>query len=366
MCTKTAIIRGLALVLLIASLRGVSQTAAVESFDYTDGAVLNGLGTAGDGWAGSWFLTNADAGMTDSLFFVVDDSLDYGDLSYPVPTAGEHINSVLPTANAKIRMQRYLSQEWPDSAGRTYWISVVMQVSNAQTVSCWAGISMYDSLVEKMLIGKGWAGNVYSFGNGDPGASEESTVPWDSGAVWLVGRMDLLAPSGSGDVRLHMWVNLDPTAGEPDTADADTKSDYSGMTNGFNSVMLHYGDYGGLSELQFSADEIRLGTSWADVSSDYSGVSEEGTPDELVLDQNYPNPFNLSTNIYYTLKNKGRVRLSVYDVIGQEVAVLVDDDRDAGRHEVKFSGSDLTSGIYFYKLQSANQVVTKKMTLLKK
>jgi hypothetical protein len=88
-------------------------------------------------------------------------------------------------------------------------------------------------------------------------------------------------------------------------------------------------------------------------------------PGVFALAQNYPNPFNPSTDISYTLKNSGQVRLSVYDILGREVAVLVNDIQAAGQHDVKFSANHLSSGIYFYKLQQANEVITKKMLLLK-
>ena len=88
-------------------------------------------------------------------------------------------------------------------------------------------------------------------------------------------------------------------------------------------------------------------------------------PEVFALAQNYPNPFNPSTDISYTLKNSGQVRLSVYDILGREVAVLVNDIQAAGQHDVKFSANRLSSGIYFYKLQQANEVITKKMMLLK-
>jgi hypothetical protein len=88
-------------------------------------------------------------------------------------------------------------------------------------------------------------------------------------------------------------------------------------------------------------------------------------PYRFELAQNYPNPFNPSTKIYYTLKNSGNVRLAVYDLLGREVAVLVNGVRAAGSHEVTFSRPDLGSGVYFYKLQAGGQVITKKMLLLK-
>jgi hypothetical protein len=85
----------------------------------------------------------------------------------------------------------------------------------------------------------------------------------------------------------------------------------------------------------------------------------------FALFQNYPNPFNPTTTIAYTLRVDGQVWLSVYDLKGKEVAVLVDDIQSAGSHEARFSGANLTSGIYIYKLVTADQVVTRKMMLLK-
>jgi len=74
-------------------------------------------------------------------------------------------------------------------------------------------------------------------------------------------------------------------------------------------------------------------------------------PSEFSLLQNYPNPFNPSTNIKYELRKSSEVRLSVYDLLGREVSMLVNEKRDAGVHEVKLDGTTLASGVYFYRLQ---------------
>jgi photosystem II stability/assembly factor-like uncharacterized protein len=83
------------------------------------------------------------------------------------------------------------------------------------------------------------------------------------------------------------------------------------------------------------------------------------------LDQNYPNPFNPTTMISYHLASSGDVTLKLYDVLGNEVATLVDEFRNAGSYEVTFDASSLSSGIYFYKLQAGDFVETKKMILMK-
>ncbi len=94
---------------------------------------------------------------------------------------------------------------------------------------------------------------------------------------------------------------------------------------------------------------------------------------EFSLEQNYPNPFNPSTKIRYTIPNviasetkqSQFVSLKVYDVLGNEVATLVNEEKSAGNYEVEFSADELTSGIYFYKLQADSFVETKKMILLR-
>ena len=99
--------------------------------------------------------------------------------------------------------------------------------------------------------------------------------------------------------------------------------------------------------------------------SEVSVKEAKDNPVEFNLSQNYPNPFNPTTTIAYSLKSNGTVRLSVYDLMGKEVAVLVDEVQSAGHHEVQFDGANLTGGIYFYKLQTADEVITRKMTLVK-
>jgi hypothetical protein len=89
------------------------------------------------------------------------------------------------------------------------------------------------------------------------------------------------------------------------------------------------------------------------------------SPYNFSLNQNYPNPFNPSTVIKFSVPNKGNVTLKVYDIIGNEVVLLVNENKDAGVFEVKFTGEGLSSGIYLYQLRAENFVETRKMTLIK-
>jgi hypothetical protein len=87
-------------------------------------------------------------------------------------------------------------------------------------------------------------------------------------------------------------------------------------------------------------------------------------PIEYTLSQNYPNPFNPTTNITYTIPQFSFVTFKVYDVLGNEIATLVNEEKRAGSYEVEFDGTDLTSGIYFYRLQANDYIEAKKMVLL--
>jgi len=86
---------------------------------------------------------------------------------------------------------------------------------------------------------------------------------------------------------------------------------------------------------------------------------------EFGITANYPNPFNPATTLRYNIAKKGHIRLSIFDVNGREIEVLFDGVKAAGKYQTQFDGSALSSGVYFAKLQGAEQVSTRKLTLLK-
>jgi hypothetical protein len=88
-------------------------------------------------------------------------------------------------------------------------------------------------------------------------------------------------------------------------------------------------------------------------------------PHEFRLHQNYPNPFNPSTTIRYELPTSSMVTLSVYDILGNEVSVLVSERRDAGVHELKFDGAGLSSGVYFCRMRAGAVVQSRKLLLVR-
>ncbi|MEP7145631.1 MAG: YCF48-related protein, partial [bacterium] len=97
-----------------------------------------------------------------------------------------------------------------------------------------------------------------------------------------------------------------------------------------------------------------------------SGITQNNSlSTDFLLFQNYPNPFNPSTKIQYSLPNNSYVTLKVYNIIGREMQTLVSKEQRSGNYEIEFSGNNLPSGVYFYRLEASNFVQTKRMVLIK-
>jgi hypothetical protein len=145
--------------------------------------------------------------------------------------------------------------------------------------------------------------------------------------------------------------------------------------------LLHtlYGD----KEIMFFTREGVFGDIWVDAAQPDTGVvkvsnvtvimpssfvgvgRETSTPGEFSLKQNFPNPFNPTTTIQFTLPERSHVRLTVMDLLGRELATIVDGELEAGTHTSVFDGYRFSSGMYFYRLQSGSSVQTKKLVLIK-
>jgi len=88
-------------------------------------------------------------------------------------------------------------------------------------------------------------------------------------------------------------------------------------------------------------------------------------PTSFSLQQNYPNPFNPTTTINYSVPKTSMVTIRVFDVLGREVATLVNENKPVGNYSVQFNANKLTSGVYFYKMEAGSFTQTKKIVLLK-
>jgi hypothetical protein len=144
------------------------------------------------------------------------------------------------------------------------------------------------------------------------------------------------------------------------------------------SIIITTGPYdiapGGSAVAAFS---ILGGTSLADLQSNgdaaiarynaMTSIEEDFAPlpEEFSLSQNYPNPFNARTTISFSLPAQGQVTLEAFDLLGRKVATILDDQMESGTHSAAWDCSELSSGIYFYRLTAGDESVVRKMTLIK-
>lgn len=170
----------------------------------------------------------------------------------------------------------------------------------------------------------------------------------------------------SAQVNVNTWIyktpeypNGDPLAEGQDQLGYlrwwyDHLPRYVGATDGVLNNWWHYAvDYEGAVELAKKTPVL--------------GVNESGNcvPRLATLEQNYPNPFNPTTNIEFTIAHPGFVSLKVYDVLGREVATLVNQNLSPGVHIVKWVANNVSSGVYFYRLQVGSLLETRKLVILK-
>lgn len=149
------------------------------------------------------------------------------------------------------------------------------------------------------------------------------------------------------------------------------KADLEGLDSFARVLIMHPGT--GQSWLLSDEDEVEVVLTESPAAYDiYIGndhflveKQEEMIPKGISLQQNYPNPFNPSTTIRYSIPNQQHVRLEVYNVIGRRVQIIQDGVQSAGWHSVRFNGSNLSSGVYFYRLHSEGAIKTGRMTLIK-
>ncbi len=139
---------------------------------------------------------------------------------------------------------------------------------------------------------------------------------------------------------------------------------------GAGGIEFNDGEYrivGTLGQPFMSSESNPVGF-WYLASRELNVAVEQGNlnvPKEFQLQQNYPNPFNPATTIEFALPKQSNVTLKLFDILGREVATLVDAELESGVHKINFDGQDLASGIYFYRIHAEGFLKTKKLMLLK-
>ncbi len=212
-------------------------------------------------------------------------------------------------------------------------------------------------------------------------ASDRSVITWTTGASYPGGTMwktdmatwwsseVIIATGTTGTTSATWWT---PATPNPCYSYNPTTNIWTAKTNLTTPVLGAY------------VGSVKIGTNGYKliVASGYTGTaaitntqifSEQlvgnntptTVPENYSLSQNYPNPFNPSTKIDYSVKANGNVSIKVYNVLGKEVAALVNEFRNAGTYTVNFDASSLSSGVYFYTIQTGGFTDTKKMILIK-
>jgi hypothetical protein len=147
-----------------------------------------------------------------------------------------------------------------------------------------------------------------------------------------------------------------------------------GLSNGFGTALQNTFGQSVIGLAQNDTYEVWSGFWYAVQSNFVTSVEsiEDIIPIEFRLDQNYPNPFNPVTVIQYSIPNKSHITIKVFDILGNEIMTLINEEKEAGFHEINFNGRTIVSGMYIYRLiatpdggQAGKYVSTKKMLLIK-
>jgi hypothetical protein len=186
----------------------------------------------------------------------------------------------------------------------------------------------------------------------------------DSGAGWTVKRDSLAVLRATiADVYPEAVLGSSPVLVK--------KVEYSDSATGVVVATEYLAGDVGLVRQEYGGAIVRAirgaiidGTQRGELVS-VDGGGDRMVPDATTLDQNYPNPFNPTTTISYTLPAQGFVTLKVFNVLGQEVATLVNEAESPGNKSVSFDGSGLPSGVYFYRLQAGSYSATKMLMIVK-
>jgi hypothetical protein len=181
-------------------------------------------------------------------------------------------------------------------------------------------------------------------------------------------RDNTLPPSGWMDTQRNYYHNLTNSNGDSlvELSEKSLAFDTDDYPDGDYRIIVEVYDESGNFDIDSMDVKFKNG-------NPVETENEEGKIHSFVLEQNYPNPFNPTTKIKFTIPAVGdakfasptNVILRVFDVLGNEVATLVNEEKPAGEYKVEFDGTGLPSGIYFYQLKAGSFIQTRKMLLIK-
>ena len=244
---------------------------------------------------------------------------------------------------------------------------------------------MNNNMIEELKEnwdGSNWVNNwknTFSY-DGNNNRIERFRETW-TGSTWENNEKDTYTYDGNHNrIELLMqewdgsnWMNLNKYSYTYDVNNNMIEQllelwDVSNWVNYYMYTYTYDGNNNMIEQLKENWDSSNWVNNWKEINSYIPLTGVEQLTDGIKaysLSNNYPNPFNPSTKISYSINELSFVTLIVYDVLGNEIETIVNEEKPAGSYEIEFNADALTSGIYFYKLTAGSFAETKKMILLK-
>jgi hypothetical protein len=336
--------------LMLISAIGNSQTLLVENFDYTAGDSLTA-----HGWV------SFSGGITNRLV-VTSPGLTFN--GYSLSGIG---NATRISNNGQDAYKQFTA----DSVGNLY-ISMMVKIDSIKTGDYF--VAMLPSTSTTNYTSRLYAkddGGTISFGL-SKGASSGGPIVYGAngfalGTTYLLVVKYVFNTTSTSDDEMSLFVISGAIPGtEPTTPYVGPVTGTVADASNLARIALRQGS--SASSPTMNIDGIKIGKTWAGITT--SVKIESGIADNFSLSQNYPNPFNPTTNIKFSIPSQGFVTLKVYNTLGKEVSSLVGNTLSTGTYEVNFNASNLSSGIYYYKInftniEGKNFSDTKKLMLVK-
>jgi len=296
---------------------------------------------------GSGIFRSGDDGQNWQQIYVGQDAVGYQDYAAAATCIG--------TVGERIIIGRASDQPFP----------IYFSTDNGNT---WSGsrLSRSDGMTDQLLCFYNDNGKLFAGGFLGLYLSPDSGNSWSPQYVDTIGTHGELI--GLGFFRDIVSYNQNLVAAV-DFKSIQISGDNGKSWSSFNDGLISDWTFGALAikppyiwAIAQSGNAYRC--SLAEVAAEVKNFTAL-PPNKYSLSQNYPNPFNPTTKINFSVTQKSFVTLKVYNILGKEVAILVNEEKPAGNYKVIFNGSGLASGVYFYKMQTENYTNTKKFILMK-
>jgi hypothetical protein len=246
----------------------------------------------------------------------------------------------------------------------TMLITAVSDMETAYTDAAGRTLPDYTELYSGDLTGQTLTHGLYKWSTGVLVSAGGVTISGTASDVWIfqiaqnliVANGAIVTLSGGAQASNIFWQVAGQTT-------LGTTADFKGIILCQTLVEMQTGAT--LNGRALAQTAVTLDANSITSPTAVNSVEDGLAPQEFALFQNYPNPFNPTTTIKYGITEKSNVKIILFNAIGEEVALLINEEKGSGYHQVEFNAATLPSGVYFYQLQAGSFVETKKMILMK-